>query len=187
MKKIIVCLVIALTAIVTQAASATWGIMAISTPSQITDLSSMTAYLVQETSTFKQSDLVSGLKENGVSALEGHYDVSKALTPNASGVASLVNVKVSSDAWVSGGTYDFYTVIIATDTSNNSYYLLSNKMITGVGVNTSDALTKSLAFGSQAENTAWAPTPAGTNIPEPTSGLLLLVGGALLALRRKQK
>lgn len=27
----------------------------------------------------------------------------------------------------------------------------------------------------------------GTGVPEPTSGLLLLVGGALLALRRKQK
>jgi hypothetical protein len=27
----------------------------------------------------------------------------------------------------------------------------------------------------------------GETIPEPTSGLLLLVGGAMLALRRKQK
>ena len=30
-------------------------------------------------------------------------------------------------------------------------------------------------------------TTGGGNVPEPTSGLLLLVGGALLALRRKQK
>jgi hypothetical protein len=28
---------------------------------------------------------------------------------------------------------------------------------------------------------------APTDVPEPTSGLLLLVGGAMLALRRKQK
>lgn len=34
-------------------------------------------------------------------------------------------------------------------------------------------------------NQTWDYTPAGT--PEPTSGLLLLVGGAMLALRRKQK
>ena len=31
------------------------------------------------------------------------------------------------------------------------------------------------------------PTPGPGGIPEPTSGLLLLVGGAMLALRRKQK
>ena len=30
-------------------------------------------------------------------------------------------------------------------------------------------------------------TPTQFTIPEPTSGLLLLVGGAMLALRRKQK
>ena len=32
----------------------------------------------------------------------------------------------------------------------------------------------------------WSPT-SFTAVPEPTSGLLLLIGGALLALRRKQK
>ena len=52
---------------------------------------------------------------------------------------------------------------------------------------------------AQLANTSWTsfggggtpdpgPTPGpGPNIPEPTSGLLLLVGGAMLALRRKQK
>ena len=52
---------------------------------------------------------------------------------------------------------------------------------------------------AQIANTSWSsfggggtpdpgPTPGpGPNIPEPTSGLLLLVGGAMLALRRKQK
>ena len=33
---------------------------------------------------------------------------------------------------------------------------------------------------------SWSPT-SFTAVPEPTSGLLLLIGGALLALRRKQK
>ena len=41
--------------------------------------------------------------------------------------------------------------------------------------------TKSLAWGSQASNT-WQSTAA---VPEPTSGLLLLLGMAGLALRRK--
>jgi hypothetical protein len=34
--------------------------------------------------------------------------------------------------------------------------------------------------------TAWTPT-AFTEIPEPSSGLLLLIGGALLALRRRNR
>lgn len=37
-----------------------------------------------------------------------------------------------------------------------------------------------------AEFAPWSPT-SFTAVPEPTSGLLLLIGGALLALRRKQK
>ena len=56
-----------------------------------------------------------------------------------------------------------------------------------------------IIFGSQKSATsaaaAWStvggstpPTPPGPGpVPEPTSGLLLLVGGAMLALRRKQK
>lgn len=46
---------------------------------------------------------------------------------------------------------------------------------------TSGAVTVTFAMN----NTTWDYTPAGT--PEPTSGLLLLLGGAMLALRRKQK
>jgi len=49
------------------------------------------------------------------------------------------------------------------------------------------------AFGAAVFSTAsvsWAtytPSSGGGDVPEPTSGLLLLVGGAMLALRRKQK
>ncbi len=34
---------------------------------------------------------------------------------------------------------------------------------------------------------AWTTTPTSSGVPEPTSGLLLLVGAGMLALRRKQK
>ncbi len=184
MKKIIVCFAIGLSTMVIQGATATWGILGVSKPTEITDLASMTAYLVQETSTFTQSQLTAGLDKDGISALVGHTDASVALTVSASGVGNLLNKTVSNSSWTSSGTYSFYTVIIATDTSNNSYYLLSNKSISGVSVVTdTDALDTKLSFGSQVGNTSWKPTPA----PEPTSGLLLLVGGALLALRRKQK
>ena len=53
--------------------------------------------------------------------------------------------------------------------------------------------TTSLAFGSQATNSKiadnWKGVSGGSqpDVPEPTSALLLLMGGAMLALRRKQK
>ena len=43
------------------------------------------------------------------------------------------------------------------------------------------------AFGNSGTVVAKGDTPPTPAIPEPTSGLLLLVGGAMLALRRKQK
>ena len=44
------------------------------------------------------------------------------------------------------------------------------------------------AFGAAGSRSGWtAVSGGGGDVPEPTSGLLLLVGGAMLALRRKQK
>ena len=50
-----------------------------------------------------------------------------------------------------------------------------------------DAFNNTTAWGSTSfgGSTGWAKTGGG--VPEPTSGLLLLVGAGMLALRRKQK
>lgn len=75
---------------------------------------------------------------------------------------------------VEGGEY--YTIIL--DNSLDNYMLIENSSAgnsnPGVGSN-------AINFGNQIENN-WVPiTPA----PEPTSGLLILIGAAGLALRRK--
>ena len=41
--------------------------------------------------------------------------------------------------------------------------------------------------GTKGTMSSVTPTPPSGGVPEPTSGLLLLIGGAMLALRRKQK
>lgn len=55
----------------------------------------------------------------------------------------------------------------------------------------STGLSAPIGFGDQTDMkaaSAWSSVGgSGGGVPEPTSGLLLLVGGALLALRRKQK
>ena len=87
-----------------------------------------------------------------------------------------------------GTTQTGYAVIFNAGSvdSATKYYITGTKAMTinGVGVTT-------FALGSQAasQTATWGTVPGGSTpgIPEPTSGLLLLVGAGMLALRRKQK
>ena len=86
-----------------------------------------------------------------------------------------------------GDTVNFYYVIVnPNDTSNAGYWTMASS---ATAYETSATHTDS-SIGSSAANALLATTPtkwATGGVPEPTSGLLLLVGGAMLALRRKQK
>ena len=89
-----------------------------------------------------------------------------------------------------------YLVIFdtATITDDSHYYLTDVKSFnTFSGTESQQVKWGSQSTASQAAG-AWANVKtsggggtSGGDAPEPTSGLLLLVGGAMLALRRKQK
>ena len=87
-----------------------------------------------------------------------------------------------------GDTVNFYYVIVNPNDATGYWTLASS----GEAYTTSSTHTDSAIPASDANallattKTAWA-TGGGGDVPEPTSGLLLLVGGAMLALRRKQK
>lgn len=104
-------------------------------------------------------------------------DFSQAGTINAGAAA----VTFSSDKFIVGNTYDFYFVI---DTASGSF-----TSATKSGIGALQAQTATIGFGNMATATQnpdnWK--GGGGDAPEPTSGLLLLIGGAMLALRRKQK
>ena len=77
--------------------------------------------------------------------------------------------------YTTGDTYTYYTVIFNNSVAEASHYMItSEKTLT---VPSSGSMQ--MAFGSQAGN-VWVP------VPEPTSGLMILLGMAGLALRRKQ-
>ncbi len=99
---------------------------------------------------------------------------------------SFVDTYNKSDSDVNG----YYAVLIgnsATDPTAYSFYDLGQ--VTGTTATSPVTMltnySSSLTGGGYTISSAGG--SSGGDIPEPTSGLLLVVGGALLALRRKQK
>ena len=98
----------------------------------------------------------------------------------------IANHEVSSSKLTAGQTYNLSALIMLGD----DYVITGSQSFSAytAGVDEADPA----AFGpTQASNpiSAWGPKSGsgGGDIPEPTSGLLLLVGAGMLALRRKQK
>ena len=184
MKKLLVFTACAMLAVVTQAASVGWGLAGAANYANdayqffvigqngVTDISTVTALLDAGTDTSSYA-FGSG-------------------TINSSGAA---NVAVTaSGKTLDAGTYTTFFVVFdsASPASGSANYAV----VSGAAnlTKTIAASTASVSFtaGNQSSllNNAdnWKSFgPSSGNVPEPTSGLLLLVGGAMLALRRKQK
>lgn len=86
---------------------------------------------------------------------------------------------------VAAGSQQFYLIVLNSGTVDEATGFYSATATATVDA----SLDTTVAFGTQAtasRNAAsWAAVPQG-GVPEPTSGLLLLLGGAMLALRRKR-
>ena len=92
----------------------------------------------------------------------------------------------NGDLGLAGGTtYYMFSVIFDTTTiTDDSKFLIATGTATTTGAETlgdTSSANKSFALGSQSANTTWYQT-----VPEPTSGLLMIVGLAGLALRRRR-
>lgn len=182
MKKLVMLIAVALMAAVGQAAAVTWSATKVMNPKDsATALPGAVAYLF-DSATLSSSDLVSALKGDGFSTVS-----SKALstaTSGATGGISKVGETLPS-SYVGGNSVSLYAVIFdSSDTTKGNYIITSEKTIV---LKSTGATTA--AFGSQAGATwtKYGSDVPGSDVPEPTSGLLLLIGGAMLALRRKQK
>lgn len=94
---------------------------------------------------------------------------------------TISNQSFSSDLFTADTTYDFYYVL--SDTVDGVDYTLTSgtKSVKALGTGAA-----TIGFGNQSSYTSNAANWTAAAVPEPTSGVLLLIGMAGLALRRRR-
>ena len=182
MKKLIVVLAVVACAVAAQAATVAWTVTNIykgNTTDKAQTTDGYMVYLINN-ATYSQSDAAAALAAGTLTKdiISGKATASSGLT--AAG-------KVSTDAdlgSLADGSYKFYNVIVGGD--NAVVGSLVDATIVSVGTPSLGSFNaKTLTQSAD----SWQSVTGGGSggIPEPTSALLLLMGGAMLALRRKQK
>jgi len=180
MKKLMIALAVAASAVALNAASIDWQFSEMARDSASPySLTGYTAYL------FTQGTWNEALAEGITADTFNSAVANKALEFTAGGTApnTTSTWKTNKQTWTDESAESGCFYIVLVDSGKTEY-------------KASTTLTATAYEGKQTHTTAsWALTVANTPlkktdftaIPEPTSGLLLLLGMAGLALRRKQK
>lgn len=188
MKKLIIMLAVVGAAVMAQAGAVRWSAAMVQ--------SSGTAYVGGTTQYSAYLYIVSdSVTLDKVTANLGSGKVSDAVAASAAkGVATATSTATpvmnftsnpSYGSYVSTTVSAFMVIFDAADATDASNYLVAKAHGTGDAVLTKTFGTtgdQTFGWATQAANTAWKTTA----VPEPTSGLLLLLGMAGLALRRKR-
>ena len=172
MKKMIVLAVVALAAAFSQAASLDWKYGATA------DDVGKTVYVLAGTTAVTEWDSVGALS----AAALGSGTVAK------SGRAYATNGTVA-DASITKTSADIYYVVVSADGSTFDVTSVANMAASVYDPNNQESTPGANTSLSSASITSSGNSfgGGGGDVPEPTSGLLLVLGGAMLALRRKQK
>ncbi len=180
MKKIIVLMAVVACAALSQAAAIKWGN---TSSSKITDLTGTTMTVANATA----YALTFYLVDEGGNKVASLSSINSMSAGVLSGTGMTYSYTYGSD-YSSGTTFS----ILGQMTVDGKDYEMTVGTYALTAVNNSGTDTFTWAAGTyggsmwKATTPVTPPGPSG-DIPEPTSGLLLVVGGALLALRRRQK
>ena len=179
MKKLTILATAAIMAICSQAATVTWSAANIQPdPSGNTSFEYL-VYLV-DNSVVSQSSMAGYLADGDTSYLsQALANGVTAKTSATANTAKMASTKTDDATYSSGDSATYYLVILNNDVLDDATYFQVSQTKTGT---VTSAGGIAMAFGTQASNT-WNEMAA---VPEPTSGLLLLLGMAGLALRRKR-
>ena len=112
-----------------------------------------------------------------------YVDSNKTTTPVTGGTSLKT---VTSDSLTTAST-GFMILLVDKDGDGNTVYKFSNEMTVAPSGDPKTPAQMSFAANTHFSS-GWNTVESGTtgDVPEPTSGLLLLVGAAALALKRKQ-
>ena len=199
MKKLIVGLAAIALAISANAATVSWGITGVQDASA-TKLTAGHTYMFFATSAAAaqtQIAAIAALAGTGADSLSAAMasaawnDTKKATAAGTFSIGTSAamggyTLPTNADLGLTGGTtYYAYAVIFDTETiTDSSNYIIAQGSPTTSGFATnadSSALNKTVTLGSQSAATWYA-----ASVPEPTSGILLLLGLSGLALKRKR-
>ncbi len=177
MKKLITVVAAAVMGLSVSAASVTWNVDLYDLASGGADTTAYTLYVFSDGGT--AGTLASALNTGG------KFDES-AYNTALSG-ATKVTGTFDADGWAEGdlaGAGDKISYLVLTDgtTADSTFYYLGNVSTEGYTF-TPPAGSPG---GLYVDYSSFSSGTVGSSVPEPTSGLLLLVGGALLGLRRKR-
>ena len=183
MKKLVMFIAVAVAAVGVQAATMSWSLTNVIGPDgKDAPVGTLVALYAAGTE-YDHAKAVAGTIAPTYSATTTAQGTTGATRANQSGLGS----------YGVGDTASFYAVVYDAGTiAGASNYIVSDVASATVGSNGANI---SLAFGNMKGTTTVnkfknALDNGGyqsANVPEPTSGMLLLMGAALLGLRRKQK
>ena len=178
MKKLIIAAIAAMLGIVANAAAVTWSMSGITDSPDAAATKDWVVY-VMDASTF---DAFSALEGDQVAA----YAAANALYFGATTSGRTgVNANITNGDFAANAGVNSYMVLFNNaSASAATYYAYTDKSSVTISEGGANA---GMNFGAFADATAstggWQSTAA---VPEPTSGLLMLVGLAGLALRRRR-
>ena len=190
MNKLMIALVAASISVATQAASVDWSI-ANNSWKLNNDTKAPAGYSVYLINGATALSTIAAAIDASTGAFSANHEWVFAADVTSNNKGARTTVTATTDKLTRGTSYDFSVLIIdATNTSDIRYmvyatsaqvaYLSGSDEAAAVSIGSDRLGVNALTYDSTKAANGWAA------VPEPTSGLLLLIGVAGLALRRKR-